>query len=304
MKVRLKEGKQKELILLAKEDLSWKKLSQKLKVNEGYLFRDLKYEKRLLSDELYENLCKLAKVNFDDYILEKLGDNWGKIKGGLKSTSNAKKFLQPEISKDLSEIFGIILGDGHLSEIKNGSKIRVYCIRISGNYKTDKEYMFNYVPNLFKKVFNKTGSILKTKDNNGCYFTIYGKKIVEFMKINGFKPGNKIKNKQRMPNWIKEDRSFLKYCIRGLIDTDGSIHLISKNNKNLRIDFTSYIPELLEDVRSGLIKLGFNPSKIISNKHIFLSRKEEIEKYVKEVGFGNSKNLNRYYCFKTSAPVV
>ena len=125
------------------------------------------------------------------------------------------------------------------------------------------------------------------------------------MKSLGIKPGNKKKNNQGIPSWIKNNKKYLIKCIKGLIDTDGSIHYISKKNLNLRISYTSYIPKLLKEVRGGLIKIGFTPSKIISKKQIFLSRQKDIKNYIKEIGFGNQKNLNRLKFLKSrNAPVV
>ena len=42
MRVILKKGKQKELILLAKGEYSWSFLSKILKINENYLRNDVK----------------------------------------------------------------------------------------------------------------------------------------------------------------------------------------------------------------------------------------------------------------------
>ena len=293
MRLILKKGKQKELIHLSKKDLSWKELSKKLNCSQGYLRNELNQEKRTLDKKLYEKLCRLAKTNFDKFILESLEDNWGKSKGGINSPKNIKKFLPPKENEELAEIIGVILGDGHVEELIISKKIRCYSITIAGNSDTDKDYIFNYIPSLFEKVFNEKGKSSFSKDSNTGYFKIHGKNLVGFIKEKGIKPGNKKKNNQGIPEWIKQNKSFLRKCIKGLIDTDGSIHYISKNNKNLRIDFTSYIPKLLNDARQSLIKLGFNPSKIISRRHFFLSRKEEIKKYIKEIGFANEKNLKR-----------
>ncbi|MBA7698010.1 hypothetical protein ES703_106684 [subsurface metagenome] len=232
-------------------------------------------------------------VNFDKQIIEKLNDNWGRSKGGIKSPNNIKKIIKPKRNKYLSEVIGIILGDGHVSEFKKDKKVRCYSIRIAGNAKTDRDYLINYIPLLFKKVFNEKGKVHFSKRSKVGYFTIYGKNFVEFIKTQGIKSGNKKKNKQGLPKWVRENKKYLLKCIRGLIDTDGSIHYISNTNLNLRISYTSHIPNLLKDVREALISLGFNPSKVIRERQIFLSRKEDINKYVKEIGFGNQKNLNR-----------
>ncbi len=117
-------------------------------------------------------------------------------------------------------------------------------------------------------------------------------------------PGNKKLNNQGIPKWVFNERELLSACIRGLVDTDGSIFYISKRNKNLRIDFTSYIPNLLRDTQKGLFSLGFNPSKVINQKHIFLSSKKDVNRYIKEIGFHNQKHLNRVNKFDSYAPIV
>ena len=52
-------------------------------------------------------------------------------------------------------------------------------------------------------------------------------KLINFLEDKGFKPGNKIKNKLRIPSWIKNNRKFLKACLRGLYDTDGSVYKLT-----------------------------------------------------------------------------
>ena len=300
MRIKLKKGKQRELVYLAKGEGCWSKLAKYLDINPAYLSGDIKRENRILSENVYINLCKIANVDFKEHIVNKLEDNWGQSKGGNISSKNTKSFTPPDNKEDLAEIVGIILGDGHVSEIKRGKRTRVYCIRIAGNSKTDKDYIFRYIPKLFMKVFNEKGSIMTTPNKNCGYFTVYGKNLIEYIKSLEIKSGNKKKNNQGIPSWIKSDKILLARCIQGLIDTDGSIHKISKNNKNLRIDFTSKIPQLLSDVHEAFILLRFNPSKIICKNHFFLSRQREVERYIREIGFSNSKNLKRYIDLKNN----
>lgn len=303
MRIKLKKRKQKTLINLAKKNLTWKDLAQKLEISEGYLRNELKKEQRSLSEETYKQLCKLTNKNFDSFIIKKLDDNWGRAKGGEKSKKIIKEIRIPEKDEDLSEAIGIILGDGHISNFKIGKKIRCYSIRIAGNAEADKDYLINYIPFLFKRVFGEKGSLHFSKKSKVGYYTLYGKNYVNLMNSLGVKSGNKKKNNQGIPNWIKKDENYLSRCIKGLIDTDGSIHYISKKNLNLRISYTSHIPQLLKDTRNALIKLGFNPSKIIRERQIFLSKKREIDKYINEIGFGNQKNLNRWKLLRKSMPL-
>lgn len=300
MRIRLNSGKQKELIFLAKSNGSWNDLAKKLKVNSIYLSNELRNEKRLLAEETYAKLCRLGHVNFDNEIISKFDNNWGRSKGGYKSIKKVKEIFRPKRDEKLAEVFGIILGDGHLSEFKQGKKVRVYCVRIAGNSKTDKEYILKYIPSLFKKVFHERGSCMQGKKTNCAYFTIYGKEIVEFLKENGLKAGNKVKNNVGIPKWIKENPSFLKSCVKGLTDTDGCVYYISKKtNRNLRITFTNHASNLLNDYRAALIQLGFSPSKIVRGYDVFISRKSDVQKYISEVGFANSKNLKRIKYFSS-----
>ena len=85
MRIKLDKGKQRELILEAKGNKTWKEISKILRINEQYLYRELMNEKRLMSDRIYNQLCNLVNKDFDRFILEKLDDNWGRSKGGLNS---------------------------------------------------------------------------------------------------------------------------------------------------------------------------------------------------------------------------
>lgn len=304
MRIVLKKGKQKELIFLAKRDSTWKILSEKLNISKGYLRNELKKEALTLHEELYNKLCKLANKNFDKHIAKKLDDNWGRSKGGKNSPKNLKNVGLIKRDENLAEVFGIVLGDGHLEEFKKDKKVRCYSLIISGNSETDLNYMTKYIPLLFERSFGIKGSLFFDKKRKVVYYKLYGKNLVEFIKLHGISSGNKKKNNQGIPKWIKENKNYLIKCLRGLIDTDGSIHYISRYNKNLRINYTSHIPNLLRDVRDALIFLGFNPSKIICDRQIFLSSQGNIEKYLNEIGFGNQKNLNRLKSFQNHAPVV
>lgn len=264
----------------------------------------MRNEVNYLSEDTHKKLCNLAGVNFDSFIINKLPDNWGKVKGANSSSGNTKELIEPPESEELAELFGIILGDGHIDRIVRGKKTRCYCITIVGDFDDDKDYLEKYVSKIFYDLFGEKSKIAYSRFSNSLFLKVHGRNIVDFFINKGIKNGNKKINQQSIPNWILENREYLKRCIRGLIDTDGSIHYISKNNRNLRISFTSYIPNLLEGVRSSLLILGLNPSKIISGKQIFLSRKEDISNYLKIIGFSNQKHLKRFEILQNRAPVV
>ncbi len=292
MRIKLKAGKQKELILLAKFNLTWKELAKKLKLNEKYLYFELRNEMRLLPEIKYRELCLIAKVNFDNYIEEILEDNWGKSKGGKISNGSKIKLIKPALNEKLAEFIGAILGDGNINYYKKGKKIGVYHIRIAGDLEKDKDYHINYLKNLCENIFNlKAKEILRPNER---FLDIYSKELVEFFIDMGLNAGDKIKNQITIPYWVWENESFLKACVRGLIDTDGSVFRMSnKDPKLIRLSFTNYNMKLLIDTRNAFIKLGFFPSKIIVNKQFFISRKSDISKYLKEINFSNLKHIER-----------
>lgn len=300
----MERGKQRELIFLAKGNSSWKELGRQLNCSPTYLSNDLKYENRYLSEIIYEKLCKISNKNFDKFIIKKLDENWGRSKGGKNSFGNTKTFKEPLESVELAELFGIIAGDGHVEKIQVGKKIRCYSIDIAGDSRNDKDFLLNYVSSLFEKLFNETGSLRYSKTANTLHIKIYGKKIVDFIEKKGIASGNKKTNNQSIPLWITLNNDYLRAFIRGLIDTDGCIYYISKNNRNLRISFTSYIPNLMRDARNSLLKLGFHPSEVIRGKDISISRKDDTKRFIKEIGFSNNKHLKRLYNFTHKAPFV
>ncbi len=292
MRIRLATGKQKELIFLAKKDKTWHQLAFQVKVPPNYLSNDLKSQRVLLSERLYSSLCNLAGRKFNDFILEKLEDNWGKSKGGKSSGSgHTKNISLPPESVMLAEFYGIMLGDGNLTVIKD-YKIGVYQIRIIGDSRYDKEYLFKYVKPLIENLFSIKIKIFKQNNKNAVFLVGTSKKLTEFLQTKGFKPGDKIRNLLDIPLWIKNNPDYLRACLRGLYDTDGSVYRLTNQN-SYQILFTNYNPVLINSVRESLISLGIGVSKVSRERDITITKKSELRKFLKEVGFSNIKHLNK-----------
>lgn len=302
MRIRLKPGKQRGIINGLKKGMTWREISEKLGLSEGYIRNELRNEERTLSEEVYKKICEIAKYNYDSFIDKRLKDNWGKSKGGLKSSGNIKIFSKLGENEKLAELFGIILGDGHLEIYKKGNK-RCYALKIAGHMTEDYEYLAEYVSKLFEELFGEGGKIRKIPKMSEIFLTVYGKNLIKLLKGKGLMPGNKKLNNQGIPKWIKNNDLFLLSCLRGLIDTDGSLHFISKKNKNLRVSFTSHIPRLIKDVHNSFIRLGFRTSKIMGGRQIFISSKEDVSRYIKDVGFKNQKHLKRLETLSNKMPL-
>ncbi|PIU76020.1 hypothetical protein COS75_01195 [Candidatus Pacearchaeota archaeon CG06_land_8_20_14_3_00_35_12] len=298
MRIVLKKGKQKELIESAKEGMSWDKLANEINHNSIYLLHELRNEKRYLSEEVYSKLCRIAKVNFDNFIIKKLDDNWGRSKGGKNSLGSTIILPKIKFNENLAEFVGAVLGDGNICYYKKGKKTGVYQVKIAGDYNLDKDYHMSYLKKLCFDLFGLEGKEIIVKDKHERFICFSSKKLVESLINEGLKSGDKIKNQITIPNWIFKNNEYLRACIRGLIDTDGCIHRMSNQDPNLlRINFKNYNKTLLEDARKAFVQLGFSPSKIIINKAFSLSRQKEISKYLKEIGFSNKKHIDRFRKF-------
>jgi len=301
MRIVLKKGKQTRLIKLAKKNLSWSQLSKEVNLNYHYLSNDLKNEWGYISEEIYRKLCELAKINFNKFIIEKKENNWGQSKGGLNSPGSLKEIPKIEFDEKLAEFVGAVLGDGHVEFYKKGKKIGVYSIRIAGDLIKDKFYHVNYLKPLAEGLFKLQAREITKISPKGSerFLDIKSRKLVEFFISMGIKPGDKIKNQSTIPKWIFRNKEYLRACIRGLIDTDGSIARMSQRDFNLlRIFFTNHNLTLLRDTRDAFLRLEFHPSKLMNNRQFYLSRQGEIERYIKEISFSNKKHLDRLKRFK------
>lgn len=202
-------------------------------------------------------------------------------------------------SEELAELVGIILGDGNIHKYTKGKNVGTYMIRIAGDIRYEYDYFNNYISRIIQKLFNITPSFYRMKQANTYYLLVHSKLLVEYLSILGLKSGNKIKNQSTIPRWIWDDNKFLRVCLRGLIDTDGSIYELLPNWPGLfQLTFENHNYTLLKDTRRAFIEVGFIPSKITGSikrgkTKFYLTRKDQIEKYLKEIGFSNRKHRDR-----------
>ncbi len=205
--------------------------------------------------------------------------------------------LPNEPSKELAELVGVILGDGNINSRKAGS----HQIRITSDSRLD--YLTEHVAKLSILLFNITPTFYYFKGRNVQHLIISGKSIVDFFSFMGLKPGNKIKNKTTIPRWIWTKRNYLKACVRGLIDTDGSIYELLPHWPGLfQLTFENKNETLLRDTRKAFLRLGFKVSKLCGSKKrgstkFYITRKDQIKKYLKEIGFSNKKHSHRIKSF-------
>lgn len=189
---------------------------------------------------------------------------------------NQKKIILPSYSEELAELVGILLGDGGLSK----TQVFVHL----GN----KEFRYvEYVINLFNKIFGISPKFLKRK--SGQHVVYFGSvKTVRFLKDMGLVE-NKVAVQVGIPKWIFEKDNYGKCFLRGFLDTDGSVY---KLRFGWQISYRNKSLPLLNGTRIILLKLGFRPSKI-SGYSLYLTRKDNLTRFLREIGSNNPSKKNR-----------
>lgn len=88
MRVRFPKGEQRKFLDLVIERTNSPSLRGLIQFGFDIPYSTLKnyyVEERLLSEELFSDLCGIAGLDKNSFNVSYLEDNWGKVKGGKKS---------------------------------------------------------------------------------------------------------------------------------------------------------------------------------------------------------------------------
>lgn len=216
---------------------------------------------------------------------------WWNKEGRFKRKDfiSRKYIRRPKKSTPLAEFVGILLGDGGITK---------HQVTITLNTETDRAYIL-YTKHQIEKLFGITPSVRKEKKFKATNIVISRTELVDYLKFIGMKIGNKIKQQVDIPDWIKENKKFMLACVRGLVDTDGSVFLHKytsggKIYKYKKIDFSSSSKPLLNSVFIFLKKEKLNPRITKNGKGLRIESIETVKKYMAIVKTSNPKHLKRY----------
>ncbi|MFH1358478.1 MAG: LAGLIDADG family homing endonuclease [archaeon] len=306
-----KKGDQRKFIDLVKDKLNCTSIRGILRFGIDIPYSTLinyHSEHMLLPNDLFEDLCYLSKINIKDLRVAYLESNWGQVRGGekgIKTTmnryprkikewralgsrnspviGNLKNIKKPVLNEQLAEFIGIYLGDGTMTN---------YQIRISGDFRYDKPY-YSYLSKLVYGLFGIGVSIKKDKGVNTMNLIISSKRLCDFLnKDYGLNFGHKIRNKTRIPKKILNDKHLALACLRGLIDTDGSISRRGRNGSQFCIQFTSHNKLLLKQVYEiGKRERIFT---FIDKTGTGTNNWENIKKYFELIGSSNLRHVVRF----------
>jgi intein/homing endonuclease len=203
-----------------------------------------------------------------------------------KPGANKARILHvPPPSEDLAEFCGVMLGDGHIGSGQ---------IFITVNIKTDRNYV-PYLQDLLERLFQFTPRVTKIINEAVVNLYVTSTYLVGKLRDVGICSPNKVRDQVGVPDWIFDAPDYQRGFLRGFFDTDGSIYRL-KHFDAVQMSFSNRSMRLLEGTRQILLGLGYRPSRL--NDHsIYLTRRAHIEKYAREIGFGNLKHYARAAIF-------
>lgn len=190
----------------------------------------------------------------------------------------------PEPSNDLAEFVGICLGDGCVTK---------YQVSITLNTIADSSYI-PYVINLSKKLFPKiTISLVRKGKFKAVDIRLNSSKVSKFLYDMGLVPHHK-----KVPHWIQSKLSYKKACVKGLFDTEGSSsqkRYQAKSGSKIyyQLNFRNYDKTVMRFVRDLLLEIDLKPT-ITLTRSLYISNLKDVNTYLKMVGSGNPKILNRF----------
>lgn len=203
-----------------------------------------------------------------------------------------------EITPELAEFLGILIGDGYLDKTRGR-------VIISGNLQRDTIYLEKYVKVLIENLFDVKCISWKQIHKNCFYLAFYSRKIVdELIAMN--------LSKTEIPQIILSKNKEIKQAfMRGLADTDFGLYFAStwgKKRSYPHISTTFSNEKFVFQIKSLLTEFGIgvtiNPSvrkyatKIYKQWDIHINGKKNLELWLNNIGFSNPRILNRLAMWK------
>lgn len=200
----------------------------------------------------------------------------------------ARTFALPiNTSKELAELVGILLGDGGIRDSQ---------FTITLNSIADDLYS-HYVVSLIDQLFTYKPTVAKRHNCNALTITASGVEIVKYLLKMGLHIGDKVRQQVDVPEWIKLNPEYSRWCLRGLMDTDGGIFTNSYviNGKSYvypKTNFTNASQPLLDFTYNTLKSNGFHPNNRQPRK-IWLYSQVESRRYLEVIGSSNERLLKK-----------
>ena len=231
---------------------------------------------------------KYGRVPIDEEVRRQRWETWWEQEGKYNMPSQKTKLATlPPRSDELAEFIGIMLGDGGMS---------AYQLSVTLHSVDDLEYG-KFVQKFMYTLFGAKPSVYYRKDAQAHSVVLARKKVVEYLCSLGLVIGNKVDQKIKIPKWILENEKYSLACLRGLMDTDGSVYLhkYKVNNKQYqykKLCFSSASAPLRKDVQFILHRFG--SAATCRGTNVRVDAISDVKRYLEVVGTHNPKHLKRY----------
>lgn len=265
-------------IKLNREELS--KVQTRLK-KRGYTLDDI--QKKIDADFrnfLYKN-HSMSKETFDK--LEEIYPD--KLNGKeIEYIDGKGERNQINISQDkeTAELIGIMLGDGYIQHTsKNRGDRIISSNRLVITLHEDEKNIISKTKDLMSDITNIKPNMYSLKDQKTIQIAKHSKEVVEEFINLGPRPGDKVQHQVRVPKWIKNQRELMRACLRGLIDTDGTIYTQSTDNRTV-VQFKNHSQPLLDDFNYMCTRLGVSTSSG-AKRTTQIANQGEVKKFIHKI---------------------
>lgn len=149
--------------------------------------------------------------------------------------------------ENLAYVIGVAIGDGNLSN-PNGraTRLRITC---------DKQYtnIIDRISRAIKQLLPNNKVSIINRAEHYCDISCYSNKWEKWLGWTA-KGGPKYAQNVSVPEWIITKTKYCAFCLRGLLETDGSIYF---DRGYKMINFVTVIPALAQNVSKMIKKLGY-----------------------------------------------
>jgi hypothetical protein len=204
------------------------------------------------------------------------------------------------LNKKFAILYGIMLGDGCLSLTGRNKKI----VFVAGSLKDDVPFFDNIIKPIIKNQINRDIPIRIRAKIGSINLNFSSTKLFDYIHKLGFPIGKK-GDKLFIPK-IFYERNMVKYVLQGFFATDGSL-VLTNNNGTLypRVEANGIAKKLIEEISIYINSLGikcnfYKAKRIKFNRYglgeqyrIQINGKDNLKKFIKEIGFINPKQVER-----------
>ena len=215
--------------------------------------------------------------------------------------------LPNELTLELAELVGVIMGDGHIYFNNESREKTNYSIWISGSLSEDSDYYKNYINKIFQNLFNLDFSFASQRKDE-LIVRVHSKAIASFFKDFGIKTGNKTSDNPIPNEILNSNDNIKKGFLRGIFDTEFCVMfkkdhhgkhskpIISTKMKSLKL--VLHLKDLLESFgfKVGVYKDEYfdKRSKDINTGYrIQIAGKKSFKHYLEVIGFRNPRHLTK-----------